>query len=67
LKLWREVKAKNPRAASYVKKTLDGAKPGDLPFYLPERLYLVLNLKAARAQGLEIPVDLLASADKVIE
>jgi putative ABC transport system substrate-binding protein len=55
------------RMANDVHQILNGAKPGDIPFYQPNKFQLIVNLKAAKALDLIIPQSLITSADEVIE
>jgi len=55
------------RMANDAHQIANGAKAGDIPFFQPSKFLLIFNLRAAKAAGLELPANLLARADEVIE
>jgi putative ABC transport system substrate-binding protein len=62
-----DLKESFERAADLVSRIFKGARPADLPFEQPTRYPFIVNLKTAKATGIELPVNLVALADEVIE
>jgi putative ABC transport system substrate-binding protein len=61
-----DVRANFRRGAEYAQRILDGAKPSDLPFEMASTFQMVVNLKTAKALGVNIPSSVIARADDVI-
>ena len=64
---WEDMADLSRRCGDAIAAILDGASPADIPVYQPSRFFLTINLKTARALGLDPPPSLLAAAEDVIE